>query len=365
MPRKRTIYQSEAIFAGPTGVAGTTTNAGVAANNRQLNRVQSANYNFEISREDVNQFGNLAAIDRIILEQPTVSLDVEYYANSGENEVTLGLAVGTDGNASIPALASILQGASTATGVDIKNYYILTTQEGYDANNIGGGWQNAGGNVRTLAIGNASLTSYEVSAAVGEIPTVSFSAEGLNMSFINGSGGNVPTINQENGNTIVGTFALPTPVSGMGYSALRPGDIQLSITGLGVDLNDLKVQSASISVDISRDPIEKLGSRFAFAREITFPLQVTMDVEAVIGEQSAGDYASLSSLITNDPSFTASLTFNRPGTTTRALKYTIKQAKLDSQEFSSAIGDNKSVSMSFSTQIGGPNDSAAGLFIDA
>ena len=356
MARKRTIYQSEALFVGPTG-----TTAATATNNKQLYRVQSANYSFEISRQDVNQFGNLAAIDRIILEQPTVSLDMEYYANTGENEQTLGISLGTDGSAGTPALSGILT-SSASSPQDIKNYYILTAQEGYDANVAG--WQSAAGNVRTIGVGNASITSYSVNAAVGEIPSVSVSAEGLNMNFINGSGGTAPTINQADGTSAGVTFALPTPVSGGGYSALRPGDIGISISGLGVDLTDLKIQNASISVDIGRDPIQKLGSKFAFAREITFPISVKMDVESIIGEQDNANYAGLSNYISGDASFDVSLSLNKPGTSTRAMKYSIKKAKLDSQEFSSAIGDNKTVKMSFSTQIGGPNETTAGLFIE-
>jgi hypothetical protein len=46
------------------------------------------------------------------------------------------------------------------------------------------------------------------------------------------------------------------------------------------------------------------------------------------------------------------------------MRYTLKGAKLDSQEFSSAIGDNKSVTLGFSAQIGGPNDTNKGLFIE-
>jgi hypothetical protein len=354
MARKRTIYQSEAIFAGPTG-----TTASVATNNKQLTRVQSANYSFEISRQDVNQFGNLAAIDRIILEQPKVSFDVEYYINTGENESALGLSLGTD--TTTPALSGILT-STAASPKDILNYYILTAQEGYDANVSG--WQSAGGNVRTIGIGNASVTSYSVKAAVGEIPSVSFNVEGLNMNFINGSGGTAPTVTQSDGASAGVTFALPTPISGLGFSALRPGDIVMSVTGLGVDISDLKIQNSSISLDIGRDPIQKLGSKFAFAREITFPISVKMDAEAIIGDQDNSTYAGLSTFASGDAAFDVSMTLNRPGLSTRALKYTIKKAKLDSQEFSSAIGDNKTIKMSFSTQVGGPNETTAGLFID-
>ena len=40
-----------------------------------------------------------------------------------------------------------------------------------------------------------------------------------------------------------------------------------------------------------------------------------------------------------------------------------KRAVLDSESFSSAIGDNKSVDLTFSTQIGGPEEAGVGVFI--
>ena len=115
MARKRVIYQSEALFVGSTGANDLT----------QLNRVQTANYGFDIARQDVNQYGQLAAIDRVIVEQPTVSLDFSYYSNNGSNETGLGLVL----SSSRGALSDILSG-----GKDIKNYYILISPEGTDAN---------------------------------------------------------------------------------------------------------------------------------------------------------------------------------------------------------------------------------------
>ena len=42
--------------------------------------------------------------------------------------------------------------------------------------------------------------------------------------------------------------------------------------------------------------------------------------------------------------------------------YILKNVKPDSQSFSSSIGDNKTVTLDFSTQIGGPRDTNAGVF---
>jgi len=134
MPRTRVIYQNEALYVGPSPatsghykfVAGNnapnvptqklgqldplsvlTVNSGNATasaslaqmtsglvpNIANLDRIQSINYNFNISRKDVNQFGNLAAIDRVIIDQPTVSLDFSYLQNSFNNEKELGFDV--------------------------------------------------------------------------------------------------------------------------------------------------------------------------------------------------------------------------------------------------------------------------------
>jgi hypothetical protein len=345
MARKRVIYQSEALFVGGTGSAQTLS---------QVNRVQSCNYSFEIPRQDVNQFGQLAAIDRIILEQPTVNLDFSYYLNSGENERNLGLTVG-DGTKS--ALADILTG-----DVGNKNYYILVSPEGTDANID---TTVATGQGKTIGLGNGFLSSYSIEAAVGGIPTVTVNAEALNMRFYNQATGNIPTVNPEDGSNAAGTFAIPMPVTGAGFSALRPGDVDVTITASnakGVTIADLKPQTATISFDITREPIQKLGSRFAFTREITFPLTVTMSVDAILGEIEAGNLAD--TINDDSSSFDVSVQLNKPNTNDRSVKYTLKGCKLDSQTFSSAIGDNKSVTLEFSTQIGGPTDTVRGVFIE-
>lgn len=352
MSRKRVIYQSEALFVGPTGSNSLS----------QLSRVQTANYGFDISRQDVNQYGQLGAIDRIMLEQPTVSLDFSYYANNGSNESGLGLVL----SPTVGALADILSG-----GKDIKNYYILISPEGTDANIDS---FIATGQGKTIGIGNAGLTSYSIEAAVGELPTVTVNAEGLNMKFYPQSTGFVPDVNQVNGAPNTTTeFQIPSTQTGLGVTALRPGDISLAISGIGVNAAGLKIQSFSLSTDIGREPIQQLGNKFAFSRDITFPVTVSASVEAIIGDIAGTD--TLGNALTDivcDDSKSYDLQFNlgKPSDscdstfTPLALRYTLKGAKLDSQSFSSSIGDNKSVTLEFSAQIGGPNDQNKGLFIE-
>jgi len=352
MPRKRVIYQSEALFVGATGAATPT----------QLMRVQDANYSFDITRQDVNQYGQLAAIDRVILEQPTVSLDFTYYASSGQNENALGFFLGSTKG----ALANILTG-----GKDLNNYYIYVSPEGTDAN-VDTAATGAG---RVIGIGNGGLTSYSIEAAVGGFPTVSVAAEGLNMKFYGAVTGYTPDVDPAVGSANTSNiFAIPIPSTGVGYTALRPGDVLLNISGLGVNASDLKIQNFSLSTDIGRDAIQKLGSKYAFSREITFPVTVTASVEAIMGDIAGSDNIgnALSDIVCDDSkSYDLIFVLGSPSNncdtsyTPYALKYTLKGAKLDSQSFSSSIGDNKSVTMEFSAQIGGPSDLNKGLFIES
>ena len=353
MARKRVIYQSEALFVGPSGSGSPT----------QLSRVQSANYGFDISRTDVNQYGQAGAIDRVLLEAPIVNLDFSYYLNTGQNESALGLVLSTTKS----AFSEIMTGTSKS----MSNYFILVSPEGTDAN-----LEPTGANSRTIGIGMGGITSYSVEAGVGALPTATVNAEGLNMKFYQGASGFLPEINPINGsglNDVV--FRIPLPTTGDGYSVLRPGDISLNVSGVGINANDLKIQSFSINAEIPRDSIQRLGNKFASFREITYPITLNASVEAIVGDmgdptQTLGTGSmALTDLICGDSAYTLIFALGAPSTncdndyTPYALKYTIKGARLDSQSFSSSIGDNKTVSLQFSAPIGGPSDTLNNLFI--
>ena len=159
MPRNRVIYQSDIVFVGNTGATGTTD--GGEGTISQLQRVQSANYSFDIARTDINQFGQLAAVDRIILEQPTVSLDLNYLVLTGDNETNLGLSINQNS-----ALSHILSGDDLplAQRRSIKNYYVVTAVEGSDAANTNTNITGQGASI--IGIGNGFLSSFAVNGAV-------------------------------------------------------------------------------------------------------------------------------------------------------------------------------------------------------
>ena len=138
----------------------------------------------------------------------------------------------------------------------------------------------------------------------------------------------------------------------------------------GADIADAHIQSFNISFDLSRSSIEQLGNKFAYARLIDFPVTLTMGVDAVVSDLTTG---SLAEIIDCDDKFDARIQLGSPDCSTTqtaadrqryaAANYILKGIKLDSQSFSMGMGDNKSVSLSFSTQIGGPEQSGMGLFM--
>lgn len=364
MARNRVIYQSEALYVS-NDLYSQLSGAHV-----QLERVQSANYDFNISREDINQFAQLAALDSISIDPPTVNLDASYYLTEGFNEIALGFYVLTgalgEGNFASGHL-------TTSSG---KNFYITTVDEGLDANGLTG--------VKSIiGLGNGFLTDYTVDLSVGAIPTATFSIEASNMfvdTAMSAAGGTIsgitsPAVQPTNG-TPLGVENVQLPVANTGQStnsvtALRPGDVTIDLTpatGAGgsgqlpINVNGsdgAHVQSVSISVPLSRTPISRLGTKFPFARTVDFPVTTTLTVNAIINESVQ---SSLENIL--DTNYKSDLVVTLKDTNdNNRLVYTMKRSTLDSMSISSSIGANKSVDLTFSSQVGGPNDSVNGLFL--
>jgi hypothetical protein len=362
MPRNRTIYNVLSLYAGQVTGSATGQHTGVGSI-RQLTRVQSFDEDFSRNFTDVNQYGNLAAIDRIEVEAPTVSSSFSYYPTDGSNERYLGLTVTTG----TQTLTSCLSGLLNKT-TDEKNYFLLIADEGNDAVGYNAG---AGGRSGVIGIGNAYITSYSVDGAVGDIPTASVDLEALNVRvYANATGTTnpIPAINPTNGFPVTTSFfSLPNAASNDSatqVAALQPGDITLNIDGLtGVSISDLKVQSFSLAFDLGRTPLQRLGTRFAFSREIDFPVEATLSVEAILGDLQDGNLADL---ICQTGTVDCSVIMRRPACGalgTPSLAYVLRGAKVGSQAISTSIGDNATFTAEYQVQIGGPQDLARGVFI--
>jgi len=427
MARNRVIYQSQALFIAPSAtgvqVSGTTgnniggsptTNPGITGELasgisllKKMDRIQNCNFNFSINRQDINEFGKLARIDSIVMETPTVGLDFSYYATDGYNERLMGFNITgfkSDGTTFIDD--NIVNGAQAISGLlsDLQgnNYYILTVDEGEDV--VGG---NLTPSSTIVALGNVFISEYGFEASVGAIPTVSVTLEAFNIKSdasevpvtltagvpaIGTAGANITTItgsspaidlfanpatkltNVKNGYKLdisrdfTGSIGVVPGVNFTGFttgsssvSALRPGDIQLTLPSSEgfTNLSTAHIQSFKFTLPLSRTVLQRLGNTFGFARVIDVPINMDLSMSAIVSELRDENLFDILASPTKQ-NFTIAL---KDSNGNRKIAYTIKGAILQGETYSENIGDNQTVDLTYTVQIGGANDTTAGLFM--
>jgi hypothetical protein len=382
-----------------------------------LHRIQSANFNFTVNRTDVNEFGVLSRLDTIVMDAPTVSLDFSYYLTDGGNERKLGFNCPTaslrDGGASAYNTGDLCNSGKSALSGHLgdsqgNNYFIAISKDGTDAANNPITADSADFNV--VAIGNGYVSDYSVEASVGSIPSASVSVEAFNIKVDDLASGspstgpladpNIPAVDITGGTT--GTYGsskqyiIPTYLTGntsafgtdlVGHvSALRPGDITLTIgdssnyQGLA-DLSlagQAHIQSFNISVPMSRTTLPRLGSTFGYGKVIDTPINISCTISAIVSELQASSpqgsnfkgnvFEMLGCMGTQSHDLT--LTLNNcdktnfgSSDTPKMVSYTIKNARMEGESFSSSIGDNQTVDITFTAQVGGANDDTNGILM--
>ena len=455
MARNRVIYQSQALFMSPTstgyhmqtgrrpanvtkgtsqdapyntewtGVTGVTLNDGdhtiggdgSALLNRTLieplHRVQSANFNFTINRQDINEFGKLARLDSIVMESPTVGLDFNYYITDGGNERKMGFNLPTNMSgtayqpgANRPTTAAwtgdgCISGFSALSGLiedtQGNNYFIVTSKEGKD---VQGDTVVANStDFDVISIGNGFISDYNIDASVGAIPTASVTVEAFNIRADNyisgqvgteGSGNRIPGVDDINGQQVqvgynfrggeistTGDYTDGSTVADNTITALRPGDILLEFLdpapdgafntdGFAVLSGDgaAHIQSFNVTVPMSRTILGRLGNTFGYARVIDLPMNIDVSVSAILSELRTNN---LFERLGNTDKHDFRLTMRRSAGTGKpgadALIIDVKGARLEGESYSNAIGDNETVDVTFSTQVGGSNDQENGIFM--
>jgi hypothetical protein len=440
MARNRVIYNCEAVYVGETPCTGA--HKGVALGNtwyevaHEIRRVQDASYGFNIPRRDVNQFGELAAIDRVVVEAPTASFGFSYLAHSFSAESGIGFKVnqvnfGFTGSdvVTLASNQSCLTQILSRSG-EPRNYFALTLIEGRDASYEPNDpttetfWTGA----TAIGVGNGYISSYSAEGSVGNFPRTQVQIEGFNIRFMKASGWAGPLTDTYEG--WIGTAfsdaeGIPTtgyifhnpsvfpssgisvsPVPGLGHpsglnmsilpihttsqepvlndstygrmvSVIKPGDITLDlkqyetmtdVAEAGLDISDAKIQGYNLNLPFSRQPLNKLGSKFPFSQEIEFPIQITLQVDAIVGDLVTGN---LSDIVALDKKYNLNVNLkgNQRGVITSStnhiiMRYRILGAKLDSVSYNSSLAGQKTASLSFSCQVGSSNQTGVGLFMD-
>lgn len=189
----------------------------------ELTLVQSANVDFSIKRQEVFEFGSQYAIDYVQTDAATVNLNFEYALNSGNTT-----------NLSRLGLNSIGDIISDTTG----KQYIITS---------------AG----SLTIPSGVINNYSIKAAVGSIPTVSVGVVALDAQYSAGSPASARSA------------TTATPVT--------PQAINLKAAG-----TEVVCRNASLSLDIPRQYVYKLGSLTPIATITNGAAKVTAEAEVIL-----------------------------------------------------------------------------------
>jgi hypothetical protein len=385
----------------------------------QLHRIQSVNYGLKIPRKAVHQYGQVGTLDSsLINEFATVDLDFSYYLSEGYNEKLLNFNIASHPNDILSDSPSFfVQNAfhnyiSRTSG---QNFFINTVPDGMDL--YGSGALGASEHF-TTGIGSGYLNNYSVEASVGEFPRASVSFSCLN---IEGSVGNrnlqVPGL-KKMGEQSGYKFSLPDFQSHplvrksedildyspeQGVAAVRPSDIVLQLDSknhslvskqnsnvINLTLGAAHIQSFQIEAQFERDPITKLGSSFADCYALMKPPQIVLRITAIVSElkraaflNSSGAFdpdvgyalcqdGAAAHIYLFDPCVSRGIVAEAGGFSVEDIRADVEQAsmifsfkdlKLESEQFSSAIGDNKMVDIILSTSGGSKNHNDSGLYI--
>ena len=308
MARQRIIYQSQAVKIGDNVAMG----------------VQSCSYGLDVTREDVLQFGDLGAVDRIILEAPVANMEVSMYVN--------GLTASQ--------VNDVLQDGISGNPIDISIGLDSTEGEDYGTADT------------AVTIVSGALTSMSAEASVGSIPTMTMGFEGTDLSYA------------------VKTVAPPAT----DIDVATQSGVVVDVSGIGAASGHyVHPQSCSVSFDLGVEGLQELSlttqtnsNKYQYARVPSYPATATMELESfavdkgmtmtLAGlEQKASDGTDGNA---NDGGYVT------VGVDMGGTKFTLRSGTLDSVSFSNSIGDTAATcSATFACSIGS-STSPSTLIID-
>tara|TARA_B100001093_G_scaffold236738_2_gene226841 strand:- start:510 stop:1745 length:1236 start_codon:yes stop_codon:yes gene_type:complete len=378
--RTRVISQNKAVYVSPTGwgeysehSAGHPVTGRSMIDAHQLHRVDTFSFEMDLagSRQDVREFGQLARIGTINLEEINPTLSFGYYLGDGENELNLGFHK-SQRTAGSGQMCSGQLSEDPILGE--RNVYLLTVEEGKDAFALDTSAKMIAAEDKhdVIGFGNCFLSSYSANFSVGEIPRADIEMQASNIIFYTGlnSGLRNPSLNLEGVRTHSGTTVLPSPNTGTDVPlVLRPQDVSVTFSDAGdgvapvggPSFSALPIQSASIELPLSREVIQALGNELAYAKLLEFPIDVTMSISSLTRDFASGalEFALTGTAENNKTDIALNITEPGKG---EQLKFELMGAVLDNQSFSQGLDDNETVDLTFSAQIGGADTVSQGLF---
>ena len=359
------------VLAGPNPAFKTSTETGTL-----MAGVQSVSFGFTHQREKLNQVGSYTLAVDHINRMPDVDLSIDYiYTPELLNEDILNLV-------NITSLAS---GSLFMDGLDNsdRNFYIINAPDQeddcldkYDDSGETTYLKVAGDEV--VKFGNAFLTNYSLSFAVGQIPVVStsYKCSNIETSIVDNSYTKIPAINLNSGTTngagSLGLLNINLSGDGQGDgsgffdfvdrrtpSFIPPSDIGLELENLqigGAPLSgDVSVQSFAFDVPINRVDLFGLGSNYPYGRKAQYPIRSSVEMQILVSGFATGQ---LYDSINQESYYDFNLSVENmtgyeeiSGTTERHLTYYFENMRLESCNYSMAVNDTMQYSLGFSYQV--------------
>ena len=238
MANKRVFYASQGVAVSQSGVASPTT----------VTAAQSVTMNTNFNLEQVFQLGQLAVYDNVVGD-PSVEVSINKVLDG--QPLIYNLACGS---------GSLVATSSRASKVE----FVV----GKDTEETIGSSANVGGNSTSITCDPIYLQSLSYNFAVDGDFTEEVTLVGLSKA--------------------VGTGVLSTPAAGLGgatrQSVLRRQNFNQDSSTLPSQVSGQNIQSVSISADLGRESMYKLGRFKEFHRYVNFPLEISVDIEVIAKE---------------------------------------------------------------------------------
>tara|TARA_R110001599_G_scaffold153442_3_gene338660 strand:- start:1017 stop:1610 length:594 start_codon:yes stop_codon:yes gene_type:complete len=137
--------------------------------------------------------------------------------------------------------------------------------------------------------------------------------------------------------------------------AIMPGGIMINITknagehgGAVLDDIEAAIQNVKISLPIPRQDIYGFGSNYVFDRKLKFPVIGSVSMDMILREFYTGDVDSFFTQGSRYDMVISHTERDGSGGITNINSFNIENAQLKSQNYSQSVGQDSSVSSSFS-----------------
>lgn len=390
--KKRVIYQNQFLYTssnavGPHFLSGAESDPDGTLRNsdnaiKPLIRVQSLDYGFKTNFLRINEYGQAANVSSASLNNPDISCSFEYLLLDGYNEGCLDFIT----NGIYPALHPFLSNEFPLG----RNLFFIFGPAGYDL--IGADLASVQDRIDVVAIGNAFLTQYAITAEVGSLPRARVAFEGFNIRSYSKEIENLTLPSIEPSKNCAESnykFSIPDVLDTNFYTTyansynelslaefsrgILPGSIRLDIDDGSLitkqnkgensfDQGGAHVQGFTINFPLGSTRVKRMGNVFDFARVYNFPSTIEVKITAFVSELKSANLLTLlcqrkkhNIVISMHDYCSVSLCQNELKQEDASIVLYLKGAVVDAEAFNSSIdGSSKLVEISLSLSVASP-----------